>query len=139
MIDFQVIDPYDFHKLNEANKKKYIQTVIEEIEKSDNAVLKKMENIVKRYVKHYKNDFYIYDLFMLKKYKEPFLWMIRDTGTDLIPLHHLKGTLVDFYNYVKYSNERFYYYNGKTLKKVTFNEMEKIADQYKKNYWLVIG
>lgn len=58
--------------------------------------------------------------------------MIRDTGTDLIPLNYLKGTLIDFYNYVKHTNEHFYFCDGKHLKKISFEEMEKIADQHKK-------
>lgn len=132
MIDFNILDPNDFHNLDKTEKEKYIERIKEEIEKSDNEVLKKMANIVKRNVKHYKNDFYVYDLFMIKKHEGPFLWMIRETGTDLIPLKNFKGALVDFYDYVKYTNEKFYYYDGHRLKKLTFDEMEKIVSKHKK-------
>lgn len=132
MINFNILNPADFHRLDEKDKEKYIKDIKEEIEKSDNAVIKKMENIVKRHVKHYKNDFYVYDLDMIKKYPGPFIWMTRETGTDFIPLHYLKGSLIDFYHYVKYTNKNFYYYNGNRLKKVSFDEMEKVVNKYKK-------
>lgn len=131
MIDFKVIDPYDFYNLDEESKEKYIESIIESTKKTKNQIIKKMANIVKRDVKHYRNDFYIHDMHMIKKYEGPFLWMTRPTGTDFIPLNYLKGPLVAWYHYVKNSNKNFYYYNGKTLKKVTFEEMEKIIDQYK--------
>lgn len=131
MINFEVMDPNDFHNLDKESKEKYIQTVIEEIQK--NETLKRMHNIVKRHVKHYKNDFYVYDLFMIKKHTGPFLWMTRETGTDFIPLKNFKGALVDFYDYVKYTNENFYFCDGHRLKKIKFDEMEKIINKYKKS------
>ena len=133
MINFNILDPNDFHNLeSKEEKEKYIQKIKEAIKNTDNEIIKKMANIVKRNVKHYQNDFYVYDLHMIKKYTGPFLWMTRETGTDFIPLKHLKGALIDFYNYVKYTNEHFYLYDGHRLKKISFEEMEKLVDQHKK-------
>lgn len=132
MIDFKVMDLNDFYNLDEESKEKYIEYIIESTKKTKNQIIKKMANIVKRDVKHYQNDFYIHDVYLIKKHEGPFIWMTRPTGTDFIPLNYLKGPLVEWYDYVKTTNKNFYYYDGKRLKKVTLEEMEKIIDKYKK-------
>ena len=53
-------------------------------------VKKALENRVKRYVKHYKTDFFDYDLPALEKAnteeKAGFYWMVRECGTWLFNL-----------------------------------------------------
>ena len=77
-------------------------------------LLNKMENIVKRYVKHYKSDFYDYDLHELKKENEKkYVWIVRESGTFLLDIGKLKnpekendGTRI-IYNY--YLDDNRYY------------------------------
>lgn len=130
MIDFQVIDLNDFYKLNDKEQEKYIKKIKKEIEKSNNKILKKMHNIVKRNVKNYITDFYLHDLYIIKKYKSPFVWMTRSSGTDLIPLANLDESLLTWYHCTKKINKNFYYYNGKTLRKISMEEMEKLISKY---------
>ncbi len=54
-------------------------------------LIKHMERIVKRDVKHYQSDFYDYDVDTIKRNKEPerrffYMWVVRDCGTHLLPI-----------------------------------------------------
>lgn len=130
MIDFEVIDINDFYNLEEKEQEKYIENVKKAIKKTNNELIKKMDRIVKRNVKNYITDFYLHDLYIIKKYKSPFLWMTRSSGTDLIPLKNLDKNLIVWYHCTKKINKNFYYYNGKTLKKISMEEMEKLITKY---------
>ena len=133
MIGFDIVDANDFYNMNEEKQKKYINNVKEEIKRSSNKILKKMENIVKRNVSYFQSDFYVHDLHMIKNNPGHFIWMTRETGTDFIPLESVDEILMSWYNAVKHTNEQFYFCDGKTLKKLTFDEMEKIVNKYKKD------
>jgi len=51
-----------------------------------------MAKEVEKHVKHYKTDFYKHDqAYMLKKDHKEFFWAIRECGTELYPLNHLKA------------------------------------------------
>lgn len=133
MMNLKVINPNDFYKFNDKEKEKYINNVKEEIKRSSNEILKKMYNIARRNVKHYQSDFYIHDIYLLKKYPSNFIWMTRKSGTDFIPLESLDDSLISWYDAVKKVNTDFYFYNGKTLRKITHEEMDKIINKYKKD------
>lgn len=76
-------------------------------------LLSKMENIVKRYVKHYKSDFYDYDLDTLKSENEKkYIWIVRECGTFLLDINRLKDSEKEnsariIYNYYL-DNNRYY-------------------------------
>lgn len=133
MINFQVINLNDFYKLEDKEQKKYIERIKKEIKKSDNEVLKKMDRIVKRNVKQYQSDFYLHDICLMNEHPGPFLWLIRESGTDFIPLENINNNLISWYDAVKKINTDFYFYNRKTLKKINIEEADKIINEYQKN------
>lgn len=56
-------------------------------------MLKKMENIVKKYVKHFKSDFYDYDVLTIGRCypNQVLIWIVRNCGTYLVAnCKHLK-------------------------------------------------
>lgn len=133
MINFKTIDANEFYNLNSDEQKKYIERIKKEIKKSNNEVLKKMDRIVKRNVKYFRNDFYLHDICLMKEYPGSFIWMTRDSGTDFIPLDHLQAYMISWYHAVKRVNKDFYHYNGKSLKKINIKEADKIINEYKKD------
>ena len=133
MIDFKIIDVNEFYNLNNEQQKNYIENVKEAIKKSNNEIVKKMNNIVIKNVKYFRNDFYLHDICLMKEYPGRFIWMTRETGTDLIPIDFLDKYMISWFHAVKKANKNFYYYNGKTLKKINIEEADKIINEYQKN------
>lgn len=80
--------------------------------KADN-VLKKMGEIAEKRVKHYKCDFYDYDLPWIKRDKPgEFVWMVRESGTHLMVPRgddEDKGQWREHYDLFAGINDFFYY------------------------------
>jgi hypothetical protein len=119
-----IVTPDRYYNMNEQDKEFYISQVKDIIK--DNTLLKRMENIVKRYVKAYQQDFYIHDIFSLVNNNSEFIWMVRKTGTDLIIKNghciskegNWTGKL--WFNAIKNQSEHFYHYHvRKSIQKMT--------------------
>lgn len=83
-----LIDPSTFYSFTEEEKQSYINYVKNKIKK--HTLLSKMNNIVNRKMTSYKTDFYVHDTYIIlndNHKSKKFLWMVRDTGTDLISLN----------------------------------------------------
>lgn len=81
-------DPNTFYNFSNEEKQSYINYVKNKIKK--HALLSKMHNIVNRKMIGYKTDFYVHDTYIIlndSHKSKNFLWMVRDTGTDLINLN----------------------------------------------------
>lgn len=77
-------------------------------------LITKMENIVKRYVKAYREDFK-QDILILQKYADPnvsneckkFVWIVRECGTNLVFCKDVHNSTVYDY-YLREETNRFY-------------------------------
>lgn len=81
-------DPNTFYDFSNEEKQSYLNYVKNKIKK--HTLLSKMHNIVNRRMTGYKTDFYVHDTYIILNddhKSKTFLWMVRDTGTDLINLN----------------------------------------------------
>ena len=132
-----IIDPNQYYDMSEKEKEFYESKVKEFIK--TNELFKQMENIVKRHVKAYQEDFYIHDIHSLVNHStSEFIWMVRKTGTDLIIKngHYTSKdgywTGKSWFNAAKRYAEHFYYYNPKTnrLTKITLDKAAEIVEKF---------
>lgn len=95
-------------------------------------IIKKMENIIKRRVKHYRSDFYDYDKPAMESCgnKYNFLWIVRECGTWLLDFDDAKtdgsnaSIVLNYYAPDQPDNDNAVLYkicNG-SFKKVDYNK-----------------
>ena len=132
----RLIDPNKFYKLDDKRRSNYIKRVNRYIK--NNKTLQQMNNIVSRHVQEYKNDFFLYDFYELltnNKTKQ-FLWLIRKSGTDLIPLINDVNADIAYgwYQAIKKENEEYYFIDLESdlVQKISLDK----ADQIIRNYLL---
>lgn len=132
-----IIEPNKYYNMSEQDKDFYMTQVKQFIK--TNELFKQMENIVKRHVKAYHQDFYIHDIHSIVNHNNSdFVWMVRKTGTDLIIKNghcisdegNWTGKL--WFNAIRDRNEHYYYYNTKTnrLTKITSDKAAEIVEKF---------
>lgn len=95
----------------------------------------KLEKLILPQLIHYKEDLTVIDKNILSNYKGRFLYGIRKSGTNLLKLEtdsfelftktpqEIESKFHSLLTSLKYSNTRFYYFNGETIEEVTHNQM----------------
>lgn len=128
-----------FYDWAEDKKERYIKQVKKFVKK--NNLFSEMEKIVKKYVSAFQNDFYVHDIYELNNYDGDFIWMVRNTGTDLVKLKEpmfKDGKWIGklWYEAVVKANEYIYYYDPEKSKltKITKEKADKIIEKYNEIY-----
>lgn len=76
-----------FYNKTDKQQKLFIAYRKRLIERGKDELLKAMNHIVEKSVKHYLADFYVHDLEFIKENSDhPFLWMVHESGTHIIDL-----------------------------------------------------
>lgn len=130
---------YSDERLTDEVKERYVRFVksmiaVDKVEFP--SLFKKMSNIVERYVKNYKNDFYVTDISAINQVieKTDFIWVVRPNGTHLI---QLKSTfsLENRISYLKsigtYEGDipfRYYLLNEQTTKKISYEQALELIE-----------
>ncbi|MGG0738911.1 hypothetical protein [Niallia taxi] len=86
----------------------------------------KMESIMKTKLKSYKNDFYIHDLMRYFSTGRKGIWLLRESGTDYIPLKELKADSLEVYDYFLKANKVHYLVDAGELKQINYDTSLKI-------------
>lgn len=99
---------------------------------------KKLEAIILPQLKSFKEDLKVYDRKILSNYKGKFLYGIRENGTNLIKLdsksliksHSTKVAttkeLERSLYALKYSNKKFYYFDGENINEINWEQLHTI-------------
>jgi len=99
-----------------------------DIEPSNYPELDRMEEIALSHIRHYHNDFYMWDTQMYFTYSRKGLWCLRHTGTNYIPIGEsvsedkrdiLSEEKKDVYDYYLKSNDYFYFVNEGKIKRLS--------------------
>lgn len=99
-----------------------------------NKVLEQMTAIVEKSVKHYKTDFYDYDMKDIKDGKsDKYIWIVRDCGTWLSASENISNT---YSYYLDDKSVAYYEIDMKrgTVKKIPFGKRERIKT-FSVNYY----
>lgn len=95
----------------------------------------KLEKLILPQLIHYKEDLTVIDKEILANYKGRFLYGVRKSGTNLLKLEvdrfelftktplEIEAKLRSLLSALKYSNTRFYYFNGETIEEITDRQM----------------
>lgn len=94
------------------------------IDPNDFPELLKFEITMKRYTKHYTNDFYLFDVYYyLQDKQKDAIWALRDTGTHYITLEDgLEESAASYYKSCIKANKYFYLINGGKAKKIDLDK-----------------
>lgn len=92
-----------------------------------------MKKAVEKYVKAYKDDFYVYDRAFYKDVKngEPFLWATRDGGTQFLRLTpEYKESTADVFDFYKdFKDIRFFLIEkNRSFKAISRKTAESLID-----------
>lgn len=133
-----LVEPTVFYNMNDNDQEDYISKVKFFI--NSNVLLKRMDNIVRRNVKHYKTDFYVHDVFSLSDDNGDFVWLVRECGTDLIRCNNNSfskdGEWIGkiWFNAVNETSKvhRYYYFNSNKNKLLKINQekAEQLIDEF---------
>lgn len=134
----KLVEPTVFYDMSEKEQKSYV-SYVKSIIASD-PLFKRMDNIVRRNLKRYKNDFYVHDVYSISQDNGDFVWLIRDCGTELIRCNNESfsregewtGKL--WFNAVLKTSKvnHYYYYDSKKnkLTKITKDKAIQIVDKF---------
>lgn len=126
-----------YYDSSDSEKEIFLEDVKKYILEGENEQLKKMKNIVERYVKNYKADFYVHDMNMLYgKEDEKFLWFIRENGTFLVDLTDEYLLDEEIWqgkhnaNMFQKHSEKIYYLSDGKVKEIDFNMMNSLLEKF---------
>jgi hypothetical protein len=102
---------------------KHIRGIKKEIETGKNhAAYKSMEEIVKKSINSYQDDFYYHDTLRLsRETPNKFLWLVRCSGSWLITKNNDGSKSILDYS-TKNEKHNIYWYNGRELKEITIED-----------------
>lgn len=132
----------NFYEVKDKTRIKKMHQIRDIILESNSDLLKKMLYIVHQDVQYYMIDFYKHDIEKLAEYEGTFIWIVRESGTHLIPLQEEKicsdGSWLWEHEYNAICQvariKDFYYYNGKELLKINKEKANKIINEYKEKH-----
>lgn len=132
LISVKTSEIYDaVNALNEKSRSRH-WVFPAHINPADYAILEAMEKVALRHIKHYHNDFYICDTQQYFNYSQKGLWLLRESGTNFIPLgqpidegkerNKFSERNLDIYHYYLKNNDFFYLVDHQNVKALTKQE-----------------
>ncbi|MES9681775.1 hypothetical protein ABWK22_02420 [Gottfriedia acidiceleris] len=101
-----------------------------DIKPEDFPELLEMEKIMLKHVEHYRNDFYIHDIYGYLKGDKKAIWCLRDTGTHYINmLDNFNHEHTDGYKYYLKSNKHLYLIDNGKIKKINLQKAQSLLEE----------
>lgn len=131
----RLMKPSDFYNWDYVVKGRYVDRVRKYIAKTNHALFQRMEEIVRKDLSSYQNDFYVHDFYELIDFDGDAIWMTRDSGTDLAPLLDDEQRMMhckEWFHAVKGYNKQFYLLDckNKTIERIPMQKAERIMEKH---------